>query len=123
MELYQEMPIDLQEYVNKVYHKKIVMKEMMDKYEEPKMCLNCIFHGLPCLNCAYEEKGKRGPGYYMGDRIMFSKENEEDEETHLNMLCYILMKNPNVRIVESITSEELNIPQYEEYMNNYLGDV
>ena len=111
MEIYNNLPIDLQYYVNHMYYKEIVMKELKETYEMPKMCFNCIFHGLPCLNCAYDMKGKYGPGCFMGDKVMFSNEkNKEDEESNFNMLCYILQHNPTVRIINS--NEQLFLPQY-----------
>lgn len=85
----------------------------INEVQKPELCQNCVFHGFPCLNCAYSVfDGKLGPGYSCGKRRMFSNEfSEEDEASNFNMLLHMLTSEYyEVEIVDDVFHQK-QLPQ------------
>ena len=106
MEIYNNLHESLQQHVHKMDMSKNVLP-CIECQNPRNTCDNCVFHGFPCLNCAYDKyNGTLGPGFECSERTMFSNEfDEKDEEANLNMLLYILQRNPKVRILDNVFSD------------------
>ena len=112
--LYDSLHESLQQHVHKMDMTHNVLPLVESKANTTKMCLNCCFHGFPCLNCAYYKyNGTLGPGCMCGDKIMFS-DDVSDDEANFNMLLHILINGGhNVNICDS--NEEYTKPQHQTY--------
>ena len=100
MEIYSKLHESLQVHVGKMHMKYNVFPEMLEYQKSLNpLCLNCAHHGFPCLNCAYfPYKGKLGPGYADGKRVISSRD-DEDHDVWCEMLVYILVNDPkNLKI-------------------------
>ena len=103
MEIYKQLPECLQYFVNKKLMSEYVLKEMIETTQTKKPpCANCIYHGFPCLNCAYYiHDGKLGPGFHMNKRTLILSDADEDEEKWINMLTYVLIHGPiNIELID-----------------------
>lgn len=94
IDIFCKLHESLQYHILKLYMKHHVLREFQENLKPP-LCLNCVHHGFPCLNCAcYIFKGKLGPGFCDGKRMMISY--VEEDEAEYNMLNYILLHGPDV---------------------------
>ena len=94
MDIYNKLPEEIQWYVHKMHMTHHIFKELIQvTSSREQLCLNCAYHGFPCLNCAcYKFKGKLGPGFSENERTMIPSYQYEDEESHFNMVLFNLMK-------------------------------
>ncbi len=118
------LPNDIIETIE-IMRWKLEMQDVLDDIitygEGPKedFCINCIYHGCRCANCAsYIDGYKYGPGFFGGTRYFITDDDYEDEDTHVNLLTWILTTDPSK--YTTITHPELekvfDKPQYR-YVN------
>jgi len=130
MEIYNQLPHDLQRHINKLYMTNFVLNHIKEHDCEDQMCGNCAFHGFPCLNCAdYTYHGSLGPGYAYGKRYLITNDfpseydhhyrtNEEIEEIIVNAY-----EDEAVYVNEDVEILENNIDHALENVNNYDGYI
>ena len=89
MDIYNSVHESLQCHIEKMYFVHNVLPQLVNRVLTcSPVCLNCVHHGFPCLNCAeYCFCGRLGPGFFESKRVIMG---DEEDEILFNMLMFVL---------------------------------
>ena len=91
MEVYNNLPEELKWYCEKMYFTHNVLPDIRNNTIK-RTCGDCACHGFPCMKCAvFKYKGKLGPGYKNGNRMMFFMDISNNDAIR-NMSDYLIEK-------------------------------
>ena len=110
--------MNMTEYVIPQFHKTShlqrykneVLPEMLKVSKEftSNICVNCLEHGMMCLNCAqYNHDFVYGPGYAYGKRIVVDKDSLQSYE-YLNLVVWSIYTNNEINFISYSDYQKLS---------------
>ena len=109
---YTDLPDDIIDTIETMRWKlemKCVLDDIVEYSNGPRddFCLNCIYHGCRCANCAiYVDNGLYGPGKFDNKCFFITDVDEYSSETFDNIQKWVNSHYPERCI--SITTRELH---------------